>query len=209
MWTGWLCCRKKAKTLTDMAKVLGITGGIGSGKSYVCGVFRSLGCKVYDSDSRTKELYEEKPEILSGLVKILGKGILKKGKLDRKAMAAIIFGDRSLLEKVKEFVYPFVMEDFRLWKRWRRGTVIFESAVILENGYVRSFMDKTLVVTAPLKERIRRVMERDGSSEEQVRARLASQVSDKERLRLADFTLESVQGKDIEAQARRILEQMN
>lgn len=192
-----------------MAKVLGITGGIGSGKSYVCGVFRSLGCKVYDSDSRTKELYEEKPEILSGLVKILGKGILKKGKLDRKAMAAIIFGDRSLLEKVKEFVYPFVMEDFRLWKRWRRGTVIFESAVILENGYVRSFMDKTLVVTAPLKERIRRVMERDGSSEEQVRARLASQVSDKERLRLADFTLESVQGKDIEAQARRILEQMN
>ena len=192
-----------------MAKVLGITGGIGSGKSYVCGVFRSLGCKVYDSDSRTKELYEEKPEILSGLVKILGKGILKKGKLDRKAMAAIIFGDRSLLEKVKEFVYPFVMEDFRLWKRWKRGTVIFESAVILENGYVRSFMDKTLVVTAPLKERIRRVMERDGSSEEQVRARLASQVSDKERLRLADFTLESVQGKDIEAQARRILEQMN
>lgn len=192
-----------------MAKVLGITGGIGSGKSYVCGVFRSLGCKVYDSDSRTKELYEEKPEILSGLVKILGKGILKKGKLDRKTMAAIIFGDRSLLEKVKEFVYPFVMEDFRLWKRWKRGTVIFESAVILENGYVRSFMDKTLVVTAPLKERIRRVMERDGSSEEQVRARLASQVSDKERLRLADFTLESIQGKNIEAQARRILEQMN
>ncbi|MBR6465577.1 MAG: dephospho-CoA kinase [Bacteroidales bacterium] len=192
-----------------MAKVLGITGGIGSGKSYVCGVFKSLGCKVYDSDSRTKELYDEKPEILSGLVKILGKGILKKGKLDRKAMAAIIFGDRNLLEKVKEFVYPFVMEDFRLWKRWKRGTVIFESAVILENGYVRSFMDKTLVVTAPLKERIRRVMERDGSSEEQVRARLASQVSDKERLRLADFTLESVQGKDIEAQARRILEQMN
>ena len=192
-----------------MARVLGITGGIGSGKSYVCGVFRSLGCKVYDSDSRTKELYDEKPEILSGLVKILGKGILKKGKLDRKAMAAIIFGDRNLLEKVKEFVYPFVMEDFRLWKRWKRGTVIFESAVILENGYVRSFVDKTLVVTAPLKERVRRVMERDGSSEEQVRARLASQVSDKERLRLADFTLESVQGRDIEAQARRILEQMN
>ncbi|MBR5074991.1 MAG: dephospho-CoA kinase [Bacteroidales bacterium] len=192
-----------------MAKVLGVTGGIGSGKSYVCGVFRSLGCKVYDSDSRTKELYDEKPEILSGLVKILGKGILKKGKLDRKAMAAIIFGDRNLLEKVKEFVYPFVMEDFRLWKRWKRGTVIFESAVILENGYVRSFMDKTLVVTAPLKERIRRVKERDGSSEEQIRARLASQVSDKERLRLADFMLESVQGQDIEAQARQILKQMN
>lgn len=192
-----------------MAKVLGVTGGIGSGKSYVCRVFKSLGCQVYDSDSRTKELYEEKPEILSGLVKILGKGILKKGKLDKKAMAAIIFGDRNLLEKVKEFVYPFVMEDFRLWKRWKRGTVIFESAVILENEYVRSFMDKTLVVTAPMEERIIRVMRRDGSSEEDIRARLNSQVSDKERIRLADFKLESVQGKDIEAQARQILEKMN
>ena len=191
-----------------MAKVLGITGGIGSGKSYVCGVFRSLGCKVYDSDSRTKELYDENPEILEGLTEILGRSILKKGKLDRKAMATIIFGDRDLLEKVKDFVYPYVMEDFRLWKRWKRGTVIFESAVILENEYVRSFMDKTLVVTAPLKERIRRVMERDHSSEEEVRARLKSQTSDRERKRLADFVLESVDGADIEKQARQILEQM-
>lgn len=192
-----------------MAKVLGITGGIGSGKSYVCGVFRSLGCKVYDSDSRTKELYDEKPEILEGLTGILGKSILKKGRLDRKAMAAIIFGDRTLLEKVKEFVYPFVMEDFRQWKRWKRGTVIFESAVILENEYVRSFVDKTLVVTAPLKERIRRVMERDRSTEEEVKARLKSQVGDKERISLADFVIESVDGADIGRQARRILEQMN
>lgn len=191
-----------------MAKVLGITGGIGSGKSYVCGVFRSLGCKVYDSDSRTKELYDENPGILEGLTKILGKGILKKGKLDRKAMATIIFGDRDLLEKVKDFVYPYVMEDFRQWKRRKRGTVIFESAVILENEYVRSFMDKTLVVTAPLRERIRRVMERDHSSEEEVRARLKSQTSDRKRKRLADFVLESVEGADIEKQARQILEQM-
>lgn len=191
---------------TDMAKVLGITGGIGSGKSYVCGVFRSLGCKVYDSDSRTKELYEENPQILAGLKDILGKGILKNGRLDKKAMAAIIFKDRSLLEKVKEFVYPFVMEDFCKWKRWKRGTVVFESAVILENEYVRSFMDKTLVVTAPLGERIRRVIARDGSTEEEVRARLASQCPDSLRISKADFVLESVDGADLESQARHILE---
>ena len=191
-----------------MAKVLGITGGIGSGKSYVCGVFRSLGCKVYDSDSRTKELYEENPEILSGLTGILGRGILKGGKLNRKAMASIIFGDRVLLEKVKDFVYPFVMEDFCNWKRRKRGTVIFESAVILENEYVRSFVDKTLVVTAPLKERVRRVMERDGSTKEEVEARLKSQTSDRKRIRLADFVIESVTGADIESQARKILEEM-
>lgn len=191
-----------------MAKVLGITGGIGSGKSYVCGVFRSLGCKVYDSDSRTKELYEENPRILEGLTGILGKSILNKGKLNRKAMASIIFSDRTLLEKVKDFVYPFVMEDFCQWKRWKRGTVIFESAVILENEYVRSFVDKTLVVTAPLKERVRRVMERDGSTKEEVEARLKSQTSDRKRIRLADFVIESVTGADIESQARKILEEM-
>ena len=191
---------------TDMAKVLGITGGIGSGKSYVCGVFRSLGCKVYDSDSRTKELYDENPQILAGLKDILGKSILKNGKLDKKAMASIIFRDRSLLEKVKEFVYPFVMEDFLRWKRWKRGTVVFESAVILENEYVRSFMDKTLVVTAPLGERIRRVIARDGSTEEEVRARLASQCPDSQRISKADFVLESVEGADVESKARHILE---
>lgn len=191
-----------------MAKVLGITGGIGSGKSYVCGVFRSLGCKVYDSDSRTKELYEENPRILEGLTGILGKSILNKGKLNRKAMASIIFSDRTLLEKVKDFVYPFVMEDFCQWKRWKRGTVIFESAVILENEYVRSFVDKTLVVTAPLKERVRRVMERDGSTKEEVEARLKSQTSDRKRIRLADFVIESVTGADIESQARKILDEM-
>ena len=191
-----------------MAKVLGITGGIGSGKSFVCGVFRSLGCKVYDSDSRTKELYEENPRILEGLTGILGKSILNKGKLNRKAMASIIFSDSTLLEKVKDFVYPFVMEDFCQWKRWKRGTVIFESAVILENEYVRSFVDKTLVVTAPLKERVRRVMERDGSTKEEVEARLKSQTSDRKRIRLADFVIESVTGADIESQARKILEEM-
>lgn len=191
---------------TDMAKVLGITGGIGSGKSYVCGVFRSLGCKVYDSDSRTKELYDENPQILAGLKNILGKGILKNGRLDKKAMASIIFRDRSLLEKVKEFVYPFVMKDFLRWKRWKRGTVVFESAVILENEYVRNFMDKTLVVIAPLGERIRRVIARDGSTENEVRARLASQCPDSERISKADFVLESVEGADLESQARHILE---
>ena len=191
-----------------MAKVLGITGGIGSGKSFVCGVFRSLGCKVYDSDSRTKELYEENPRILEGLTGILGKSILNKGKLNRKAMASIIFSDSTLLEKVKDFVYPFVMEDFCQWKRWKRGTVIFESAVILENEYVRSFVDKTLVVTAPLKERVRRVMERDGSTKEEVEARLKSQTSDRKRIRLADFVIESVTGADIESQARKILDEM-
>ena len=195
-----------------MAKVLGVTGGIGSGKSHVCKVFASLGCAVYDSDSRTKQLYDENPELLTGLAGLLGTGILKikggKVVLDKKAMAARIFSSKSLMEKVKEYVYPFVMEDFRKWKRWKRGVVLFESAVILENDYVRGFMDKTLVVTAPLEERIARVMKRDNSSLQEVKRRLKSQCSDKERIAKADFVIESVDGSDIEAEARQILRKM-
>ncbi len=195
-----------------MAKVLGVTGGIGSGKSHVCKVFASLGCAVYDSDSRTKQLYDENPELLTGLAGLLGTGILKikggKVVLDKKAMAARIFSSKSLMEKVKEYVYPFVMEDFRKWKRWKRGVVLFESAVILENDYVRGFMDKTLVVTAPLEERIARVMKRDNSSLQEVKRRLRSQCSDEERIAKADFVIESVDGSDIEAEARQILRKM-
>lgn len=195
-----------------MAKVLGVTGGIGSGKSHVCKIFASLGCAVYDSDSRTKQLYDENPELLTGLAGLLGTGILKikggKVVLDKKAMAARIFSSKSLMEKVKEYVYPFVMEDFRKWKRWKRGVVLFESAVILENDYVRGFMDKTLVVTAPLEERIARVMKRDNSSLQEVKRRLRSQCSDKERIAKADFVIESVDGSDIEAEARQILRKM-
>jgi dephospho-CoA kinase len=195
-----------------MAKVLGVTGGIGSGKSHVCKVFASLGCAVYDSDSRTKQLYDENPELLTGLAGLLGTGILKikggKVVLDKKAMAARIFSSKSLMEKVKEYVYPFVMEDFRKWKRWKRGVVLFESAVILENDYVRSFMDKTLVVTAPLEERIARVMKRDNSSLQEVKRRLRSQCSDEERIAKADFVIESVDGSDIESEARQILRKM-
>lgn len=188
-----------------MAKVLGITGGIGSGKSHVSKVFESLGCSLYDSDSRTKLLYEQDRSLLSSLVDLLGPQILDGGVLDKKAMASIIFNDRSLLEKVKEIVYPFVMEDFVRWKRWKRGVVLFESAVILENDYVHSFMDKTLVVTAPLDVRIERVMKRDGCTRREVEDRLRNQCSDSERLRKADFVIESVDGTDVETQAKKII----
>jgi len=192
-----------------MAKVLGITGGIGSGKSYVSRVFASLGCAVYDSDSRTKELYDQDRNLLSALSVILGDSVIgRDGRLDRKAMASLIFSDKVLMEKVKETVYPYVMEDFRKWKRWKRGVVLFESAVILENEYVHGFMDKTLVVTAPLDVRIRRVMKRDGSSRSEVEARLRNQCSDEERIKKADFVIESVETADIESQARKVLKKL-
>ena len=198
-----------------MAKVLGITGGIGSGKTYVSRIFASLGCKVYDSDSRTKELYQEDEWLLEKLGVLLGDAIFAgpsadgRKRLDKKAMASIIFSNKDLMEKVKELVYPVVMKDFVAWKKWKRGVVVFESAVILENEYVHSFMDRTLVITAPEEVRINRVMKRDGSTYTQVKARLDNQISDSERIAKSDFVMESASGADLEEQARRILFEMN
>ena len=191
-----------------MSRVLGITGGIGAGKSRICSVFAEFGCKVYDSDARTKQLYADNRQLQSGLVEILGKDILKDGVLDRKAMANLIFSDKLLMAEVKKLVYPFVMADFVGWKRYKRGVVVFESAVILENEYVRSFMDKVLVVTAPLDLRIRRVMKRDTVSEAEVRRRLENQISDEQRISMADFVIESIDGNDIEGEVRNILKKM-
>ena len=188
-----------------MARVLGITGGIGSGKSYVSRFFESLGCPRYDSDSRTKMLYQQDKGLLSALADLLGPGILGPEGLNRKDMASIIFSDKELLEKVKQLVYPYVMGDFKKWKRWKRGVVLFESAVILENDYVRSFMDRTLVVTAPLEVRIGRVMERDGCTREEVEQRLRNQCDDSERIRKADFVIENVEGTDLKAEAEEII----
>lgn len=198
-------------------KTLGITGGIGSGKSYISSFFESEGVPVYDSDSRTKELYSENKRLLAGLKKILGKEIEDKetGKPNFKAIASKIFNDEELMDAVREFVYPFVMKDFQAWKKTASSTtnktmiVGFESAVILESEYVKSFMDKVLLVTAPLPVRIERVVKRDNCSREAALERISNQWSDEERRPLSDFEIVSVEGNNTLEQVKKIIEQLS
>ncbi|MBR5907865.1 MAG: dephospho-CoA kinase [Bacteroidales bacterium] len=193
-------------------KTLGITGGIGSGKSYISSFFESEGVPVYDSDSRTKELYSENKRLLAGLKKILGKEIEDKetGKPNFKAMASKIFNDEELMDAVREFVYPFVMKDFQEWKEKQVAPLVgFESAVILESEYVKSFMDKVLLVTAPLPVRIERVVKRDNCSREAALERISNQWSDEERRPLSDFEIVSVEGNNTLEQVKKIIEQLS
>lgn len=219
-------------------KTLGITGGIGSGKSYISSFFENEGVPVYDSDSRTKELYSENKRLLAGLKKILGKEIEDKetGKPNFKAIASKIFNDEELMEAVREFVYPFVMKDFQEWKERQikeadhkqkqkakktdqkqenktkdnnLKLVGFESAVILESEYVKSFMDKVLLVTAPLPVRIERVVKRDNCSREAALERISNQWSDEERRPLSDFEIVSVEGNNTLEQVKKIIEQLS
>ncbi len=190
---------------------LGCTGGIGSGKSYVSKFFVRRGIPVYDSDSRTKELYGENAELLEKLVDLLGSCIVRDGRLDRKAMASIIFNDGAAMEKVRRLVYPFVMEDFLKWKESfgeKVPLVVLESAVLLEDEYVRGFVDKVLVVTAPVDIRIRRIISRDGASEAEAAERISSQWNDAERIKMADYVICSVEGADIGSAVEEIIKKI-
>ena len=181
-------------------KVLGCTGGIGSGKSYVSAIFGKMGIPVYDSDNRAKSLYDTDLLLRKSMVGLLGEEIVKDGVVQRDVIAAKIFGNRQLLEEVECLVHPAVIRDFDSWKQCIADRaleagehlppfVIMESAILLEKPIVRASADKVLVVSAPLELRIERVMARDNTDRSRVMARIASQWSDEQRRVLADFII--------------------
>lgn len=180
-------------------KVLGCTGGIGSGKSYVCRIFSGMGVPVYYSDDRTKDLYDSSETLKERLADLLGTDILHNGVIDRKIMAGRIFSDSGLLQKVEEIVHPAVMEDFEKWREacmidgcaGNSGFVIFESALLLQKPLVRRCADKVMVVSAPKSLRIERIKKRDNISYELIERRMAAQMSDEQMKALADFIIVS------------------
>ena len=181
-------------------KVLGCTGGIGSGKTYVSAIFGKMGVPLYNTDEKAKALYDTDMELRSALVELLGDDIIENGILRRDIMAGKIFGNKELLAQVEMIVHPAVMRDFNRWKEQieklsgQNGCkvpdfVIMESAILLEKPLVMENVDKVLTVSAPLDVRIERVMARDNVDRARVEARMAAQWSDERREALADFII--------------------
>ena len=172
-------------------KVIGCTGGIGSGKSAVVAAFAALGIPAYDCDSRTKALYDEDAGLCRQVADLLGDGVLAPdGKLDKGAMAARLFADRNLLARLEAIVHPAVAADFVKWaQRQQSDIVVLESAILLEKPFFDTFADYTITVSAPEEVRIARVMHRDGLGREQVEARMANQWTDAQREARADVTI--------------------
>ena len=174
------------------AKTLLVSGGIGSGKSYVIKTFNMLGIPSYDADSRARGLYDTDPGLLRAVVDAAGEEILCEGRLDRRALAAKIFSNPALRAEIEALVHPAVMRDFFIWRdSFEDGIVIMESAILMEHPELLSQMDYRLTVNAPLDVRIRRVMERDGIGRDKVAERIACQWSDAQRAALSDFTIEN------------------
>lgn len=175
-------------------RTLAVTGGIGSGKSYIVRIFSAMGVPVYDADSRTKQLYVTDRVLLERLVNILGDGLVRDGMLDRQYMAARIFSDAGLLSEVEAEVFPRVVQDFYKWKEEQDAGapfVIMESAIYLEKPVLSGIADKVLSVSCPEAIREERVMARSGLDRKQVRERMANQWTDERRNSHSDYVLVS------------------
>ncbi len=187
-------------------KRIGITGGIGSGKSVVSEVFACMGIPTYNADSASKHLISTRKELITALKKTLGCDIYVHGVLDKKRMAQLIFNDKDLLAKVNSIIHPAVIEDFQAWSESQNASIVACETAILFESNMDKLMDISITVTAPIKLRIERCMNRDDISEEQVKARINNQMDDEERIRRADHVIYNDGKQAILPQIKEILE---
>jgi len=172
--------------------IVGLTGGIGSGKSTVAKVFETLGVKIYNSDERAKELYFV-PHVKLEIEKLLGKeAYVNETTLNKKYISEKIFSDNELLKQVNAIIHTEVKKDSDLFAKTyaNQKYIIKESALLVEANLLSS-IDKLLVVTSNINLRKQRVALRDGFSEKEINKRMAQQVSDEEKIKLADWVLKN------------------
>lgn len=172
-----------------MIKV-GITGGIGSGKSTVCNIFKVLGISVYNSDLESRILANTYPFVINGVKKIFGDHIYVNGKLDRKQVGTIVFKDKDRLNALNNLIHPVVAEHFNHWikEHSKAKYILKETAILFESGAHKQ-VDQIITVAAPVDLRIKRVIQRDHISKNEVENRIRNQMRDNERIRLSDHVI--------------------
>lgn len=170
--------------------MIGLTGGIGSGKSTIARILQNMGYPVYVSDREASRLMNTDPGIIGELKKVLGDNLYtSKGVLDKKKLAAIIFNDKNLLAKVNTIVHPRVMEHFRQWAQKQQVSLIFfESAILFESGLNLHFRH-IICVTASRATRLERVMLRDHTSLEKVEERMNNQMDEQQKCLRANYVI--------------------
>ncbi|MBT8187367.1 MAG: dephospho-CoA kinase [Croceitalea sp.] len=171
--------------------IVGLTGGIGSGKSTVAKMFKKLGVPVYDSDKRAKKLMVISKELREAIITAFGKDSYQNKNLNKSYLAEKVFNDEKQLKKLNSLVHPAVKKDFLNWsKKQKSPYVIQETALIYENQMQDKY-DKVILVTAPQNERIERVVTRDKVAYEKVLARIKNQLNDEQKIPLADYVIDN------------------
>ncbi len=174
-----------------MLKV-GITGGIGSGKSTITSLFHDLGVPIYNSDERAKWLLSNDVDLMDQIKILFGQESYSNNKLNRAHIANIVFQDNDMLKQLNSIVHPLVKIDFENWLllQKKEPLVIKEAAILIESGAYKE-LDVLIVVLADKKTRIKRVINRDNVSKEDVEKRMETQISDSERLKFANFSVDN------------------
>lgn len=171
--------------------ILGITGGIGSGKSYISSLLRKqMNVPVYDCDTEAKRLICEDDTIRQKLTELAGASVYRNGELQKNVLADYLFASQQHVQQVNAIVHPAVRKDIGKWVKQQDSPVVaVESAILYESGF-DTLVDKVLFVNAPLELRIQRSMKRDGSTREQVEARIGMQQSEQQQKK-ADFVIDN------------------
>lgn len=175
-------------------KIVGLTGGIGSGKTTIAKWFSEVGIPVYNSDNEAKRLMNESVEIREELIQLFGKDAYLNNELNRKIISSKVFENKDLLEQLNRIVHPTVFKDFKIWIQNQNAPfVVKEAAILFESG---SYHDCDYIVSVIADEeiRIQRVMNRDGISREQVLSRIKNQWTDELRIVNSDFIIRNNEG---------------
>jgi dephospho-CoA kinase len=170
---------------------LGVTGGIGSGKTSVCRVFNVLGIPIFSADAEAKTIMESDKSVIEVINSISDQEMYRKGSLNRDELAKLIFNNVELLNKVNRTVHPIVSDYFEKWEKLQDAPyVILEAAILFESGSSK-LVDRVLTVIAPVKERIDRVIKRNNLTREQVMNRIKNQISDEEKVKQSHYVIDN------------------
>ena len=167
---------------------IGLTGGIGSGKSTVSRIFASMGVPVFEADQSGREVLEW-PEVKEDLVALFGSNVFVQDTIDRAYIASKVFGNEELLKALNQIVHPRVGQAFEKWCAEQDHPYILKEAAIIFEAGTQDSLDGVILVSAPEELRIQRVMHRDGVNEEQVRARMRNQWPEEQKRELSEFEL--------------------
>jgi len=191
-----------------MVKRLGVTGGIGSGKTTVCKIFRVLGVPVFMADEVARKLMNDDPGIAKGINGIVEKDLYSGGEMDRKELARLIFNQPELLKRVNSIVHPAVLDNFEQWAlSFITPYVIMEAAILFESN-ADKVVDRVLSVSAPVEERIARVMGRSDMTRMQVLDRINNQMEDDEREEQSYYVINNADNEMIIPEILKIHEDM-
>jgi dephospho-CoA kinase len=193
-----------------MVKV-GLTGGIGSGKTTVSNFLLEYGIPVYNSDSQGKKLMNTNLELINDIVNIFGESVYNNGVLNTNLLSSIVFSDPEKIKQLNNLVHPKVAEDFNQWveKNNNQPILIKEAAILIESGAYLN-MDKIILVISKKSNRIKRVSKRDNSDFESIEKRINFQLTDDEKIQYADYIIENNSSlDDLKNEVLRVINKIN